>query len=166
MVKQFAPGYLSSLVPQSVSQTSGYNLRNNNNIQQISTRTALYANSFLPSVINDWNALPDEAKALETVNMFKKILNRHKPKPSIIFYFGDRRTQILHTRIRTNCSSCCMYRTATQISTLLACYIIVTTDIWEKNCIRCKIFLSNPMLVFIVLFCVCMLFFWIKICLH
>ena len=45
------PLYLSSLVPQSVSNISRYSLRNSNDLQTIDARTTLYYNSFLPSTV-------------------------------------------------------------------------------------------------------------------
>ena len=52
--------YLSSLVPQSVDHVSSYNLPNSHNLRPIAPRTNLYYNSFLPSVIRDWNELPNK----------------------------------------------------------------------------------------------------------
>ena len=48
------PLYLSSLVPQSVSNLSRYNLRNSNDLQTIDARTYQYDNSFfLPSSVRE-----------------------------------------------------------------------------------------------------------------
>ena len=53
-----SPPYLSSLVSQTVDHASSYNLGNSHNLRPVATRTNLYYNSFLPSVIRDWNELP------------------------------------------------------------------------------------------------------------
>ena len=37
--------------------------------------------------------------------LFKRMLNIDIPKVPAFFYTGDRKSQILHTRLRTNCSS-------------------------------------------------------------
>ena len=58
MSTNVSQSYLSSLVPQSVDHAFSYNLRNSHNLRPIATRTNLYYNSFLPSVIRDWNELP------------------------------------------------------------------------------------------------------------
>ena len=89
MTHNLAPLYLSSLVPSTVSNISRYNLRNSNNLQTIDVRTSLYYNSFLPSTVRAWNEVPEEVKLSDSVN----------------FYVGKRKAQILHTRLRTNCSS-------------------------------------------------------------
>ena len=103
MKSNLCPTYLSSLVPQTVNSISRYNLRNANDLQAINARTSLYYNSLLPSTIRAWNGLSLEAKQLESVNAFKYFLKRKNvPK---YYYTGKRKVQILHTRLRTNCSS-------------------------------------------------------------
>ena len=105
MKNNLTPTYLSSLVPESVGQTSRYNLRNSNDLLTINARTSLYSNSFLPSTVRDWNNLTPEARQVDSLNMFKQFLNRDREKVPKYFYGGSRRGQLLHTRLRTNCSS-------------------------------------------------------------
>lgn len=104
MVKHFTPLYLSSLVPQSVSNMSRYNLRNSNDLQTLDARTNQYYTSFLPSSVRAWNDLPDGAKQCESVNSLKHFLQKDKSKVTKHFYSGCRKSQILLTRLRTNCS--------------------------------------------------------------
>ena len=104
MYNHLAPEYLSSL-PQQVNELSRYNLRNSNNVQTTRAKTNQYNNSFLPPVLRDWNTLPAETQQLNTESSFKYFLkkdNKHAPK---YYYYGKRKTQILHTRLRTGCSS-------------------------------------------------------------
>ena len=61
MVSNCVPEYLSSLIPEQVGQASQLNLRNSENFRNVNGRTAQYSRSFIPSVINECNALPDEA---------------------------------------------------------------------------------------------------------
>ena len=105
MTHNLAPLYLSSLVPQSVSNITRYNLRNSNDLQTIDARTTLYYNSFLPSTVRAWNNVHEEAKHSDSINTFKGFLNKDKPHIPKHFYVGNRKAQILHTRLRTNCSS-------------------------------------------------------------
>ena len=58
MYYNVTPQYLSSLVPTLVQNVSHYNLRNADNLQTVPSRTTQYCNSFLPSVVRDWNSLP------------------------------------------------------------------------------------------------------------
>ena len=104
MTHNLAPLYLSSLVPSTVSNISRYNLRNSNNLQTMDARTTLYYNSFLPSTVRAWNEVPEEAKQSDSVNAFKRFLNKDKSHIPKHFYVGKRKAKILHTRLRTNCS--------------------------------------------------------------
>ena len=49
--------------------------------------------------------LPEETKQAPSVASFKHRLNRDLNKPPIYFNAGTRRGQILHTRLRLECSS-------------------------------------------------------------
>ena len=104
MTQNITPFYMSSLVPQSVN-ISCYNLRNSNDLQTIDARTTLYFNSFLPATVRAWNDVPDEVKQSESLNTFKSFLNKDRMSVPKHFYAGNRKAQILHTRLRTNCSS-------------------------------------------------------------
>ena len=91
MYNHLAPEYLSSLIPQQVNDISRYNLRNSNNIQTIRAKTNQYNNSFLPSVLRDWNTLPAETKQLNTLSSFKYFLKKdNKPVPKY-YYYGKKK---------------------------------------------------------------------------
>ena len=57
------------------------------------------------STTRDWNSLSIEAKQADSVNSFQRFLNMGKSTVPNHYYIGCRKAQILHTRIRTNCSS-------------------------------------------------------------
>ena len=82
-----------------------HNLGNANDVQTINARTALYFNSFLPSVIRQWNNIPDNDKYVDSVESFKRQISRNKTTVPKYFYTVSRKLQILHTRLRTGCSS-------------------------------------------------------------
>ena len=105
MMNSLAPLYLSSLIPPTVNSLSRYNLRNSDNLQTIDCRTNQYFQSFLPSTVRAWNNLPPEAKQTDSLNSFKHFLNRDKSYVPKYYYSGKRQLQILHTRLRMNCSS-------------------------------------------------------------
>ena len=92
MTYNLAPLYLSSLVPQSVSNTTRYNLRNSNDLQTIDARTTLYYNSFLPSTVRAWNNVHEEAKHSDSINTFKGFLNEDKSHIPKHFYVGNRKS--------------------------------------------------------------------------
>ena len=55
-----APDYLSELVPPLVQETTTYNLRNSDNVQNYRAHSNLFLNSFFPSSIRAWNDLPHD----------------------------------------------------------------------------------------------------------
>ena len=106
MQNNLAPDYLSSLVPPTVGSTSAYPLRNSSNLHTLhDAKTQLYFNSFLPSVIRDWNELPEEIRFSSSLGAFKYKLNRDVIMPPKFYFTGKRLGQIYHARLRTNCSS-------------------------------------------------------------
>ena len=65
----------------------------------------MYFDSFLPSTIREWNNLPADVKSAQTLTSFKYKFERNTPKNPKYYFFGDRDNQILHTRLRTECST-------------------------------------------------------------
>ena len=106
MKHNLTPTYLSALVPQNVGDTTRYSLRNSNDLQTVHSRTTLYSNSFLPSTVSvrDWNNLSPEGRQIDTLNAFKQFLNRGRERVPKYYYGGNRSGQLLHIRLRTNCS--------------------------------------------------------------
>ena len=94
-----------NVLPSHNDDRSTYNLRNADDLANFFTRTELFANSFFPSTIRLWNSLPDLAKNAQSLNMFKSFLYSNVDKPPSYFYTGNRYEQILHTRLRLECSS-------------------------------------------------------------
>lgn len=104
MLNGITPDYLTQLVPSQVNQASMYNLRNSDNYLTIRTSSQLYYNSFLPSVVREWNALPETSKTSPSVDAFKQSLNTVDLKKPSYYFIGERIGQIHHSRLRTNCS--------------------------------------------------------------
>ena len=99
------PDYLTELVPPMIHETTRYNLRNSNDIQTMHANTNLFYNSFFPSTIRAWNNLSEDIKQATSVASFKFRLNRGITKPPKYYNVGSRKGQILHARIRMECSS-------------------------------------------------------------
>ena len=104
MKHNLTPDFLSSLVPSTVDSTTTYHLRNADNLRVPRARTAIHDNSFLPSVVREYNSLPAQTRNAQSISSFKRCLSSDNTVPSY-FYTGIRRLQVLHTRLRTNCSS-------------------------------------------------------------
>ena len=100
-----SPLYLSNLLPLHVGELSSYRLRNADNYVGIHANTRAYAESFLPSTLQAWNNLPEAVRSADTLAAFKHLLTLDTPKVPTYYDCGDRLDQILHTRLRTECSS-------------------------------------------------------------
>ena len=105
MVKGYAPSYLQTIVPPTVHQVSQRNLRNNQNLTVLRARTNHYDNSFIPQATREWNLLPNEARNCTSINAFKSFLDQNMKRVPNHFYVGNRKAQILHTRLRLHCNS-------------------------------------------------------------
>ena len=97
-----SPVYLSTLVSAQVQAVSSYGLRNATDIRTTNAHTSQNFNSFLPSVIRNWNSLPNDDKNVDTINSFKKRLMQSRVAVPNYFYTGARKPQTLHTRLRTS----------------------------------------------------------------
>ena len=105
MQNDLSPDYLSSLVPSSIGNTTTYSLRNINDLNTIRANSQLYYNSFLPSVIRQWNELPEVIRQQPSITSFKNRLNTDLINPPKYYFDGNRLGQIYHARLRTNCSA-------------------------------------------------------------
>ena len=157
MIHGLVPPYLSLLLPPLVGENSRYSLRNSDHYQNIKSKSQLYYNLFLPSAIREWNSLDASVKSSQSVTSLKKSLYKWKLVPSY-YYHGNRKSQMLHTRIRTNCSSLnfYLYRKKHYTKQILHmwCSRGHTTFLFHLPAIRChskgharydiKIYCSNP----------------------
>ena len=100
MQHDLVPNYLSSLVPFSVSELSRYNLRNANDYSTIHCRTQQNYKTFLPSVVRDWNGLPEEAKQLNSLLSFKTYLNRERKKVPKTFLSWQKKISIIAYKVK------------------------------------------------------------------
>ena len=104
MINGLSPQYLSDLVPATIDNSANYNFSNSNNIHLVNARISIYYNYFLPSVARDWNNIPYDRRNVDSVIAFKNVLSNDKPIVPKHYIFGNRKEQILHARLRTNCS--------------------------------------------------------------
>ena len=100
-----SPSYLHSMIPLMGNQVHSYNARGQNDLNNIRCRTQQYNISFLPSVIPLWNKLPEEIRMNPNPLVLKSFLNKDMTKTPAYFNCGSRKNQILHTRLRLECSS-------------------------------------------------------------
>ena len=102
MKNGLAPDYLEVILPQTVGQNTPYPLRNANNFDIPVYRLSLTNSSFLPSTLRLWNQLDNRVKSSPSFNIFKKSISPDLDKliPPNYFGFGDRKSNILHTKLR------------------------------------------------------------------
>ena len=48
--------------------------------------------SFLPTTISEWNAFPIDIQNLETLRASNNLLDREKPQPNRLFFFGRQKS--------------------------------------------------------------------------
>lgn len=88
-----------------MGDNSAYSFRNSENYLSVHANTRTFADSFLPSTVHAWNNLPASIKSVNTLTAFKQQLTNATPTIPEYYYSGVRLDQILHTRLRTECSS-------------------------------------------------------------
>ena len=105
MINGLCPDYLSSLVPPTVGNNTAYSLSNASDYKYIRSNTQLYYNSFLPSVVRDWNELPHTTRNAPSIIAFKRSLNSTLISVPRFYLDAKRIGQIFHSRLRMDCSS-------------------------------------------------------------
>ena len=107
IINGLTPLYLRTILPERVQQQSRYILRNSNNFSMPIARTTSYYKSFLPSTLRSWNSLDENIKQSPTLSSFKR--NISSSNNNVPPYYEttqlSRKSQILHTRLRLECSS-------------------------------------------------------------
>ena len=104
MKQNISPLYLTELIQ--IPLDNAYTLRNSNyDTPTIQSRTTLYQESSLPSVIRQWNSLPIDIRSSPTLPIFKRRLGTNIQKPPTYYSVGTRRGQVLQARLRLECSS-------------------------------------------------------------
>ena len=106
IINGLTPFYLRTILPERVQQQSRYILRNSNNFSMPIARTTRYK-SFLPSTLRSWNSLDETTKQSPTMSPFKRNISRSNNNVPLYYETTQlsRKSQILHTRLRLECSS-------------------------------------------------------------
>ena len=55
-------------------------------------RTNIYKKSFLPTTLSEWNACPIDIRNLEPLRASINPLDREKPQPYRLFFFGRKKS--------------------------------------------------------------------------
>ena len=99
-----ASEYLKEQLPNPVGVRTTHNLRNSANISLMAARTSLFQRSFFPSTIKLWNNLDKSTSDFYKISEVKrKLLPKKYVNPR--FSLGQRKLNIIWSRIRLGCSS-------------------------------------------------------------
>ncbi len=65
-----------------------------------------YRDSVIPSMISSWNELPNDIRTNTSLKSFKFLFkNSYMTLPNPLYHYGERMSQMSHTRIRLNFSN-------------------------------------------------------------
>ena len=99
------PSFFQFLLPPTVADVSNYQLRNNNNYTVPNCRLTTSSKSFIPSTTRLWNSLDEITRNSHSLPTFKTaIAQRNTNKVHCLEYLGNRKFNIIHARLRHNCS--------------------------------------------------------------
>ena len=84
---------------------NNYNLRNSLQYRVPRCRLETFSKSFFPSTIRSWNSLDPNFKSIQTTSKLKQTLRANLFKVSNYYLLGSRKCNIIHTRLRHQCSS-------------------------------------------------------------
>ena len=105
MHNNLTPPFLQSLLPPLVGDVTHYPLRNSNNYALQNHRLSTSDKSFIPSSIKLWNSLERDKQNCHTLASFKSsMLPAGNPEPPYKSFLGVRKLNIVHARLRNNCS--------------------------------------------------------------
>jgi hypothetical protein len=130
MSNNLTPQYLSNLIPQNFGMIHDHNTRHTSRIPPVRTRTSLYASYFIPSSVQLWNQQPENIKSSRSVQIIKSNFQHQNNTKPIYYYIGTRLGQILHARLRMQCSSLShhLFRKIIVNSPFCQCGATETTD--------------------------------------
>ena len=92
-----APEYLHNLLPRTFGSIRN-NSRNPDNFVAFKTRTETFKSSFIPSSVILWNSKSPAERTIENVTASMKT------KSVELFYYGERKANIIHAQLRMKCS--------------------------------------------------------------
>jgi hypothetical protein len=94
---------LKSLLTETRAEKHSHNVRSRENSTTPQAKTTSYQQSFFPTATRLWNELPYDQRNISSLEAFKESLEDEKIKRPQL-YCGRRDAQILHSRIRLECS--------------------------------------------------------------
>ncbi|PJE77993.1 hypothetical protein CI610_03077 [invertebrate metagenome] len=104
MDRHQTPNYITNLLPSTVGENR-QGLRNNEKYRIPNFRLSITNQSFLPSSLTMWNSIHSDIRSMP-FSAFKSALAPNLPCSVPPYYLiGDRKLNIIHTKLRHECSS-------------------------------------------------------------
>ena len=100
--------YLNDLLPSLVNDVSNYNLRNNTNYN-LPFLLCSYETSYFSSTLKLWNDFNTETCNIPSLLQFKSSIRHQPPRVDRHLSVGERKYNIILTRIRHRCSSSSLF---------------------------------------------------------
>ena len=98
------PSYLTSLLPKHTRQQSDYRLRNREALQTYKITKTQFTKTFFPTMVRKWNFLDNDIKYIGSIHDLKHKLKQTDKRMPLYYYCADRYSQVLHSRMRMECS--------------------------------------------------------------
>ena len=95
--------FLQDLIPVNVEIPHHYNLRHPGRVNIRQPRLNSTLRSFFYFGLTIWNKLPFNTRQSETLSIFKSSIYV-KPDKNVLYYYGERWSNVHHSRIRMGCS--------------------------------------------------------------
>ena len=96
---------MQELLPNTVNEATNYNLRNSQNFDVPFSRLCSFESSFFPSTLRLWNQLDLPTRNSASLSIFKRSIRNTPNKVPSYLLVGERKYNILLTRLRHSCSS-------------------------------------------------------------
>ena len=100
-----APSYLIDLLPNIVNNITAYSLRNSNDFEIPFFTFCSCENSYFPSTLKLWNELDQQVRTLPAISRFRSNIKTIPDKIPNYTNVGERKYNIMQTRIRHRSSS-------------------------------------------------------------
>ena len=94
------PDYITENLMSHINTNPHYQLRHQRDFNVPLCRTESYKKSYIPYVLNQWNALDDNIKNIQSYSGFKRKLNENITACPAYFYAGNRKENIIHCQLR------------------------------------------------------------------
>jgi hypothetical protein len=148
MVYGVAPTYLCELIPPRVRDINPYSRRFGDHFSGVYSRIELHKQSFIPSVVEEWNRLPLDIRNTENYASFKRLLMKDKSKHNKLYYCGNRHESIIHARLRMNCSCLKDHLYKMHVIENDICNCLQASETTEHYLLYCPLYLRQRRLLF------------------